>query len=751
MNGPIKTSQPATSVGPPGRANTGGVRRDQLVTGTVGVGSAVVGIAVVAFARDTTLAVLVGLVTLCVTPGTAFGCWTRTKDRMTRALEVLAASLTWTILITTLFALLQITSLGALLAATAGVGGAGSAIFLADQIARHLSGQQDRDTMDEREDASADPQGPQGRPPPRVLLTIGLLAAAVLFAFSVVRADGRAVGSYGLLPVLGVTFLAATILTVGVIVLALRSIAAAWPAAVAAICLLLVEFNGTQVMFDSTPISSWTYKHFGVVDYIVHGGALNNTLDIYQQWPGFFAATAGLVRLSGRSELSFANWAQLFFEALNALVLFAIARRLAAKHPVVPYVTVLLYITANWEGQIYFAPQTIGFLLALLVQFFLLPFIEPERLRRLFRDRSWLVIPPLDISGESQITSVGALTRVIGILALFTAIVVTHQLSPYMIFAGTTALWLLGVLRHRAILITMVIVLLGYYLLHLPAALQNEVLNGLSFSNLTGQQGATPSSAQQQFASEIAEILALGLWGGAFVCVLSYRRRFGDVAIPAVLAAAPAMCVLVSGYDGEGIYRVFLFSSPWCALIIAKRLAELRRLPMLRWSVAGCWAIFAAMGSAQSQDFGMYQMVFVQPSEISADAYFLDHAPTGSVLVLAAANFPSRLNWKYVLHNPSNSQNDLSLDEDPTFAKKGLNNISASEIAHFVRGVGGCVGYLAIGPSMEQYSDYYGTFAPGTMPSLVLRLKVSPYWKLWYENDGTVIFETVVLERQELR
>jgi hypothetical protein len=743
MNGPIKTSQPATNVGPSSRANADEVRRDQLVTGTVGVGSAVVGVAVAVFARDTTLAVLVGLVTLCVTPGTAFVCWTHTRDRLTRALQVLAASLTWTILITTLFALLQITSLGALLAATAGVGGAGSAIFLADQFARHRLPDRGVHGDQSPQHASSDPQGPPGRPAPWVLLTVGLLAAAVLFAFSVIRADGRTVGSYGLLPVLGVTFLAATVLTVGVIVLALRSIRTAWPAAVAAICLLLVEFNGTQMMLDSTPISSWTYKHFGVVDYIFHGGALNNPLDIYQQWPGFFAAAAALVRFSGRSELSFANWAQLFFEALNALVLFAIARRFAAKHPVVPYVTVLLYITANWEGQIYFSPQTMGLLLALLTQFFLLSFIEPERLRRLFRDRSWLVIPPLDISGEGQITSLGAVARVIGILALFTAIVVTHQLSPYMVFAGAAALWLLGVLRHRAILITIAIVLLGYYLLHLPAALENEVLNGLSFSNITGQQGIIPSSPQQQFASEIAEIISLGLWGGAFVCVLSYRRRFGDVAIPAVLAAAPATCALVSGYDGEGIYRVFLFSSPWCALIIAKRLAELRRWPMLRWSVVGCWAIFAAMGSAQAQGFGMYPMVFVQPSEISADAYFMDHAPTGSVLVLAAANFPSRLDWKYVLHNPTNSQNDLSLDEVPTFVKKGLNETSPREIANFVKSLNGGVGYLVIGPSMEQYSDYYGTFAPGTMPTLVRRLKMSPYWKVWYENDGTVIFETV--------
>ena len=107
----------------------------------------------------------------------------------------------------------------------------------------------------------------------------------------------------------------------------------AWPAAVAALGLLLFEFNGTQMMLAATPLgNACTYKHFGVVDYMVHGGALSDPLDVYQQWPGFFAAAAALVRLSGRSPLAYSNWAQLFFEMLNAVVIFAIARRFSQGH-----------------------------------------------------------------------------------------------------------------------------------------------------------------------------------------------------------------------------------------------------------------------------------------------------------------------------------------------------------------------------------------------------------------------------------
>jgi hypothetical protein len=50
-------------------------------------------------------------------------------------------------------------------------------------------------------------------------------------------------------------------------------------------------------------------------------------------------------------------------------------------------------------------------------------------------------------------------------------------------------------------------------------------------------------------------------------------------------------------------------------------------------------------------------------------------------------------------------------------------------------------GFLVIAPSMEYYVDYYGVYAPGTLSALVPRLKASPYWQVWYENDKAVIFK----------
>ncbi len=735
----------AISVGP----SADEVQRGQLVTAIVGVGSAALGTAVALLGRDTVGALWGGLVTLCVTPGCAVVCWHLTLDRLTRALAVLCASMTWSVLVTTVLAWLQVTNLGVLITVTAGVGGIGSAVFLISHAMTRV---------DKRQNARGWTRAGEGPRPrrtvssrqssfPEILLIITLVAATGLWLGAVIKARGHTVGSYGLLPLLNVPFFAAVGFTVGALVLALWFIRTAWPGAVVALGLLMAEFCATQKFLAVAPLYSYVYKHIGVVDYVVHGGALNDRFDVYQQWPGFFAAAAGLVRLSGRSPLTYANWAELFFEALNAVTLFAIAQRFSRRHRIIPYVTVLLYITANWEGQEYYAPQTLAFQLSLSFQLFLLPLLEPERLRRPFRKLRWLIVPPLvtqmEIRGERQLTSVGRVARAVGIVALFGAIMVTHQLSPYIVFAGVAVLWILGVLRHRPVVLVLLAMVVIYPLLHLTAISQNPVLDMLDFSNATGTKGFVQASPAQALGSDLAKVVCLGIWGATAVSALSYRRRLGVVAIPLVFAAVPIMLVMVSNYGGEGIFRAFLFSSPWCALIITMRLTDLVRAPMLRLIVVGSWALFAALASAQAADFGQFPVIQMPLTEVSAAAYFLDHAPSNSTLVLAADNFPSRLNGRYALHNTPQMPNDPALDLYPQFDGNRLERMTPKTLALWVTYIVKGNAYLVIAPSMYAYLDYYESFASGTLPNLVQRLKASDYWRVWYQNDGTVIFQAL--------
>jgi hypothetical protein len=730
--------------------DTQGVRRDQLATAAVGLGSALLGTVIVLFGLGTIAALWAGLVILAVTPGCAVVCWHGTRSRLTRLLAVLATSMTWTVLVTTTLAWSQVTSRGILITLTAGLGGVGSAVFLGTRATAR--GGEHQNVPGRMEASETNPRLRPANAPPlpssvKACLVVALIAAVALWTSALIKADGHAVGSYGLLPLLGIPFFAAVALTIGSLVLALWFVRSAWPAAGLALGLLVAEFFGTQRLLAVTPLYAYVYKHIGVVDYVFHGGALNDPSDVYQQWPGFFTAAAALVRLSGRSPLAYANWDGLLFEALNAVTLFAIARRFSNRRLVIPYIAVLLYITADWEGQEYYSPQTLAFGLSLLFQLFLLPLLEPERLRRLFRYRGWLSVPPLemrmDIWGGERVSVTGRAVRVVGITALFGAIMITHQLSPYILFGGVAALFVLGILRHRLLILVLVIMIVAYPLLHLTVIEKNPVLDILDFSNAVGQQGFAQASPPQVLGSELAKVVTLGLWGGTAISCLSYRRRIGNIAIPLIWAAIPLSLVLVSNYGGEGIYRAFLFSSPWCALIIAVRLADLVRAPMLRLAAVGLWGIFAALASAQAQDFGQYPMSQMPLSEIQASEYFLNHAPANSTLVEAVGNFPSRLNARYVLHNTPQLANEPALDGLPEFQGYKLERMDPSVLASSVTNIAEGPAYLVIAPSMYPDLAYYGTFAPGTLPTLVQRLKVSDYWKLWYQDDGTVIFQAL--------
>jgi hypothetical protein len=856
------------------------VQGDQLVTAAVGTATAVIGACFALFERGTAAAAWVGLVTLCITPGCAFACWQLTHDRLTRLIAVLGASLTWTTLVTTVLAWLQVTNLEVLIAATAGVGGLGSAAFLLDQLVQRVS-DSPAIQVDERDYAptwtnggphpdrgsargpdprfgpapdrrfapgpdprfapgpdrrfppgpdprfapaqdpgfgpSLDPRfapkfasGPERRfapgpdprfgpaPDPRFapgrdprltqgpdqrfapapdrmlspasrgalarekapqstflmpILIVALIFAAGLWISTVINSRGHATGVYGLLPVLGVPFVCAVAVTIGVLAAALRSIRSAWPAAVAALALLLVELNGTPMFLAVTPLGNLsTYEHFGVVDYILHGGALNDPLDVYQQWPGFFAAAAGLVRLTGESPLANSNWAQLFFEALNAIILFGIARRFSRGRQVVPYVTVLLFETVSWEGQFYYSPQTMSFTLTLLFLFLLLPLLETSDLRRVFARRDWLRVPPLNLPKDTRAGGATAASRVIALVAVFVAITVIHQLSPYFVFASVAGLWVLGVIRQPRVVAALAIVLVGYPFLHFGALSHNQWLTGFS---LTGSTGAYPATngAAVKLASELAEAVGAIFWLITGICALSYRRRIGIVAIPVILAAAPFSLVLLNNYGGEAINRVFLFSSPWCALIIAMRLAEMTRRPMLRWAFVGAWALLAALGSAQVQNFGLFTADQITLGEIQASAYFLDHAPPNSMLVLAVPDFPSRVNGRYVLHDTTQTVNDpVASDVGNCGApeSQAIGSISPPDcryttnpqaLAVSVTSLADGSAYLVIGPSMYRDVAYSGILAPGSLQAVISRLKASPYWNVWYDDNGVIIFQ----------
>ncbi len=744
----------------------GGVRTRAPEAVLVLAFTAVVGTACF-WAHGTPFAVAVATLLMLVTPGLGANCVVDFPDGVGRLPTILLASLAWCTCVGLVMAYAQFTSSAGIFAVLALPGVIGALLLLA-RGQRAGDGSSSRDAGRHRSDRrsgrhaavhvdgpSVDGWGPspmdhRGR---RRLqrghrqAVVAALTGGSLLAWGYAVQAGRhdSVGAYGLLPVLGYPFVIAVLLAAGTVLVGLLLSPRSPGAAVIGLLTIGVEFTVTPALFTSHFLGGWNYKHVGVVDLISSGQALDGGTDLFQAWPGFFATAANLVSVAGGSPISYANWATPVFWAVGAVALYSATRTLY-REPAIAILAVLVYLTTGWASQMYYSPQTLAFTMSMLVLTVVVPVLldtgamhARDRFRRavvLWGSRDLAGAPPGRPPGPGT-----ALIAALGGIA-FVCIVATHQLTPYMLllqFAPFVALSWVG-RRWQLGYLLMALVALGYLLLHSGALGTESLFSGFSFRNAAGIPPGWTSEAQQ-LARGVSRAIAFCVWGGAVVAALSYRRRFGQVAVPVVFAFMPLTLVLFQSYGGEAIYRVWLFSAPWCAVIIAKRLYDLKRRRITAVLALGVFTFTAFFGSAQATTFGMFPMVELTSGEISASSWFYEHAPPGTRLVLVMASFPQRLDRHYVDHDGDvPSVNEPALADDPQFAGGGLDGMTAADLASHFQGEWGRNSYLAISRSMEGMNDYYGVFDAGTLERLDDRLSSSPDWTVAYRDRDAVIF-----------
>jgi uncharacterized membrane protein len=189
----------------------------------------------------------------------------------------------------------------------------------------------------------------------------------VLWAIGVSRVNTSAINGYGLLQALPLIYFTGIGLWAVSTALALARRESIGPRLLGYLIALVVMIHATAPIVYSQARYAGMYKHVGVVQFINLHGQLLHTVDIYQNWPGFFALSAMLDRVAGvSSPLAYAAWAQLFFNLLILLVLnFALQRFALTTRQ--RWFTLFLFVAANWVGQDYFAPQAIGFVLSVAI------------------------------------------------------------------------------------------------------------------------------------------------------------------------------------------------------------------------------------------------------------------------------------------------------------------------------------------------------------------------------------------------
>ncbi|KAB1144127.1 glycosyltransferase [Streptomyces luteolifulvus] len=473
-----------------------------------------------------------------------------------------------------------------------------------------------------------------------------LPAALALWGYAVTHTDVSELDDFGLVSALHPTFWLGLAVLVAGFWFTVRDPRRSHSWSLAYVLGLLVMERATQAVVYPTPLYAWAWKHDAVVDHLLTSGGLQTSrelgdLAVYDQWPGFFAAQAALVRLVGvDSAAMYMAWWPLVSSLMLLLPLLLIYRTFTADRRLI-WTAVWIFYVANWVGQDYFSPQSVAFALHLGVLAVVL--------RR---------YGPTGTGAGGQRSALWTLV----ITVMVVAIVISHQLTPGMLAVSLAALCLTRRYRDWTPLITTVVIFLAWCLTaalpFLSAALPDMIRSvGDIGGNLSTGYEATPTGTGAVATSWVARLLSgsvllLAVFGVLRQRVLRHR------ALPLVLlAAAPLPMFAASSYGDEMIFRVLMFMLPGACFFAAAAL--LPRVCTLAADAAaregrpqtvpqglrfGTWvpllALVAGTLAFVPSYSGKDRMSYFPPREVDLVREVFDRAPKGSLVVAADRNYP---------------------------------------------------------------------------------------------------------------
>jgi hypothetical protein len=511
---------------------------------------------------------------------------------------------------------------------------------------------------------------------------------------------------------------------------------------------IALNLYGTLPLLAEQPHYAWVYKHIGVTRLITDTGRVDPSIDIYNRWPGMFALSATLGSLAGRTNpINYAAWAELFYATVNMLLIAAIVRTVTRDLRAAGGAA-LLFLVSNWVGQGYYSPQALAFLLSLAALYVILRHLSSG----------------LGRGGELVVSAVTRIVRrpqlpdfepypatwptwaaIAIVLTLDAVIVMSHQLTPYVVVIELTALVVLGPVRRRWLILAAVALTVAYLLPNLDYVDHNFGL----FTSFDPFNNARHSSLYdiaplqgKTFNAQAGRVLTFALWLSAAVGAVALARKgFARRALPlAILATAPFIIIFGQNYGGEASLRIMLFTSPWCAALAAWAIASVRR-SAVRGTILGVLTVGFAAAFVPAY-FGAEEINTIPKGQIEASEYFYDHATEGSVLLLSGPNFPVRYGATYRYYAGPQSDFDPNLLRVDRFRYRdlGANDIPdvISLIHQYARS-----GYMVFSSSQFEYAKVFQLTPPGALNDLEAAIRRSPRFRVWYQSRDARIYELV--------
>ena len=494
--------------------------------------------------------------------------------------------------------------------------------------------------------------------------------------------------------------------------------------AVLAIVTLTVIQKVTVPLITEVPIYVWAYKHIGIVEYMIHRHSSPH-VQVYGDWPSFFAAMAWFSTISGLDPVAAAHWFAFFATALTSLMVGALAVS-AGFSMRVALIAAMLAVLINWTGQDYYSPQATGLILALAILTLLLH--------------------------SKKMPLAGYLS-----VPLFAVFVATHQLTPFWVCLVTVGLALLKQIRPRWLGLLYPAILAIYVFPRLTRAGRFDLFSGFDPVKNSTVVAEHRGSDGREFTILLERGLAVSLWFLAAVCFIIIWRRHG--APWALGVAAFSSMVILGGqnYGGEAIIRVYLYSIAGCSVLLAIVIASIFDLKQPWLKVPGCVLItlfFFGVGAVGMQGYyGGWSYVTVTRAQLEHSRQLLA-ASNGQMVI---ANIAPNVGWP---EGSTSEHVNLKL-QDPAYDSV-LDDVRESllhkEYATFqdVQAIEGTLPkrngpprtlYVVFSRQLTAYGEYLGWFPPTYVPSLIERLSDRPGWTKVIDDEDTVVFAYVKKKR----
>jgi GT2 family glycosyltransferase len=585
------------------------------------------------------------------------------------------------------------------------------------------------------------------RPSTDVAAHIAVVTAAMIaWGTSLTGADLSKIDGLGLVSALPPGyFLALALLIVGFVAAVSRSIVAPRLLGLYVVALIVVV-HATAPLLYGEPRYVWTFKHLGVIEFIGQNGAADRDIDIYNNWPAFFALNAWFSRAAGVSPGSYAEWAQLFFNLANVVALRFALRGLTRDERLI-WTATWLFVLANFVGQDYLAPQAFGFLVSLVALgacLRLAPPAGPPRTRpgrwwlgRLQRLRRRFVLG--DVEDPVPLAPLGRTAGLTAVGLCSVAVILSHQLSPLMLVLSIAALALIARRVPLWLPIALALVEVWWVALAWPFLSRHFVIfdpNPVESTRPDGGEGlpglTLVTLAPWAGAALVAALAAIGV-------VRRLRAGHWDLAA-AALVVGPLAVAGIQSYGGEGRIRLFLFTLPWLCFFAATActpaLSTRLRGALRGWRVA---ASSAAIGLCLVfAYFGSEYINRISRDDVEAATWFERHAPARSSLASVIGPFPHRLTARY----PVVYANAFTLIKDSSYRGGRLPHFGLARLKRDLRDLRR-PRFVVTSRSQHRYARLYGLLPQGSLARLEDALGRSRSFRLVHRRGATSIYEDV--------